>query len=214
MTLLSFADTEKLLKTYHLPWARTKALRNKREANHFVQRIGFPIVLKVYTKSLAHRTEKKAVITKINDLQDFQKAWQQLSPWLKKSSEAKILIQPKKDGLELAVGMKRDSQFGPVIMFGLGGVFIEVFHDVSFRLAPFSKMVAKKMIEEIQAYPLLNGFRGREKVDIEALVSILVNLSKLSLDHPEIQEVDFNPIIAKGKHIFIVDAKFFYNEKS
>ena len=214
MILLSFADTEKILKTYNLPLVTTKAVRTKREANQFIRKIGFPIVLKVYSPSLAHRTEKGAVFSKINNLQDFHRAWQKLSPWLKKSPKTKILIQPKKEGLELAMGMKRDAQFGPVIMFGLGGIFIEIFHDVSFRLAPFSRAVAKKMIKEIQAYPLLNGFRGREKVDIEILASVLVNLSKLSLEHPEIQEIDFNPVMAKGNQIFIVDAKFFCHEES
>ena len=214
MILLSFADTEKILQTYHLPFVTTKAVRTKREANQFIRKIGFPIVLKVYSPSLAHRTEKGAVFPNIYNSSDFRKAWGQLSPWLKKSLQAKILIQPKKEGLELAMGMKRDAQFGPVIMFGLGGIFIEIFHDVSFRLAPFSKAVAKKMIQEIQAYPLLNGFRGEEKVDIEALASILVNLSKLSLEHSEIQEIDFNPVMAKGKQIFIVDAKFFGYEES
>lgn len=214
MTLLSFSDTQRLLETYHLPWIYTKALRNEREANRFVRKIGFPIVLKVYSSSLAHRTEKKAVVTHISNLADFHQAWDELSPWLKKSSETTILIQKEKKGLELAVGMKRDPQFGPVIMFGLGGVFIEVFHDVSFRIAPFSKQVARRMIKEIKAYSLLNGFRGATKIDINTLIGILVSLSKLSLDHSEIKEIDFNPIIAKGKEILIVDAKFFGYEKS
>ena len=214
MTLLGFTDTEKILQTYNLPLVTTQAVRSKREANQFISKIGFPLVLKVYSRSLAHRTEKGAVFPNINNLRDFRQAWQQLSPWLKKSPAAKILIQPKKEGLELAMGMKRDAQFGPVVMFGLGGIFIEIFHDVSFRLAPFSKTVAKEMIEEIQAYPLLNGYRGQEKIDLNLLASILVNLAKLSLEHSEIQEIDFNPLIAQGKQISIVDAKFFCYEKS
>jgi len=166
------------------------------------------VVLKVNAPQIIHRTEKQGVITGINNQADFLTAWQKLSPLLRETREAEMMVQKMEKGLELAAGMKRDSQFGPVIMFGLGGIFIEIFQDVSLRLAPFSRKVAGEMIKEIKAYPLLTGFRKKKPVDLEQLKSLLVNLSHLSLDHPEIQEIDFNPIIANGRRINIVDAKF------
>lgn len=214
MIALSFTESSQLLQQYHFPWVKTGVFTSSRKANQFVKKIGFPVVLKVNDPQILHRTEKKGVMAGITNQPDFVIAWKKLAPFLQKSKEAGIIVQKMESGIELAAGMKRDSQFGSIIMFGLGGIFIEIFQDVSFRLAPFSKKVAREMIQEIKAYPLLTGFRKRKPVDLDQLESILVDISRLSLDHPEIQEIDFNPIIASGRRIKIVDAKFLINEKS
>ena len=208
MTLVDFLEAQKLLEENNFPWAETDVFTSFREANQFARKIGFPVVLKVYSQRLIHRTEKRGVITQVSNNKDFKRAWHQLTPFLQKSAPAKIMVQKEEQGLELAAGMKRDQQFGPVVMFGLGGIFIEIFKDVSFRIAPFSRKEARAMIREIKAYPLLKGFRHIERVDLNQLETILVNLSHLSLRHSEIQEVDFNPIIAQGSQVKIVDAKF------
>jgi len=208
MIVLDFPESYQLLQKYHLPWVKTASFTSSQKASQFIKKIGFPVVLKVNAPQIIHRTEKQGVITGINNQADFLTAWQKLSPLFRETREAEMMVQKMEKGLELAAGMKRDSQFGPVIMFGLGGIFIEIFQDVSLRLAPFSRKVAEKMIKEIKAYPLLTGFRKRKPVDLEQLKSLLVNLSHLSLAHPEIQEIDFNPIIANGRRINIVDAKF------
>ena len=209
MTILSFQETQKLLREYNFPWVETRALTTIGEANQFVREIGFPVVLKLYSTAVAHRTEQKAVIVNIRNQEVLQQAWQTLMPLLSQFPKSTLIMQPMEMGIELAAGMKRDKQFGPVIMFGLGGIFIEVFQDVSLRLAPFSRKVAKEMIKSLKGYPLLTGFRGAKVVNVKILESILVNLSRLSLEHPEIESIDFNPIMANGQRIYIVDAKFF-----
>ena len=214
MTILAFDEAQKLLQDYHLPETKTRIFTSCREAKRFAQCLGFPVVLKVYSPLVLHRTERGEVITSIDNQLAFDQAWQKLAPSLKGSAQAGLLVQKKEKGLELAAGMKRDPQFGPVIMFGLGGIFIEIFKDVSLRIAPFSQSTAWEMIKEIRAYPLLVGFRGRKPIEKKKLAGILVQLSRLSLDHPELKEIDFNPIMADGQRIKIVDVKFLIDEKS
>jgi len=120
-----------------------------------------------------------------------------------------ILVQKMGFGREIALGMKRDLQFGPVLMFGLGGIFIETLKDVSFRICPLSKKTAKEMIKEIRGYPVLKGQRGKRGINIEKLVEIILQLSKLSLENPEIKEIDFNPIFVDEKTAKVADLKFF-----
>jgi len=214
MKLLNFDEAQKLLQDYHLPETRTRIFTSCREAKQFAQHLGFPVVLKVYSPFVLHRTERGGVVAPINNQPAFLEAWQKLAPFLKESARAGLVVQKKEKGLELAAGMKKDPQFGPVIMFGLGGIFIEVFKDVSLRIAPFSQSTAREMIKEIKAYPVLAGFRGRKPIGEKKLAGVLVQISRLSLDHPELKEIDFNPIMADGQQIKIVDAKFLKDEKS
>ncbi|MDK2384849.1 MAG: acetate--CoA ligase family protein, partial [Candidatus Korarchaeota archaeon] len=119
-----------------------------------------------------------------------------------------ILVQEfAPQGLELIIGLIRDPQFGPTVMFGLGGVFVEVYRDVSFRVAPLSEYDADSMIKEIKAYKLLIGFRGMEPVDLEALKDALIKVGQMGLDIEEIAEMDLNPVIAYPKGIKVVDAR-------
>jgi acyl-CoA synthetase (NDP forming) len=214
MKLLNFDEAQKLLQDYHLPETETQIFTSLKEARASVQSLGFPLVLKIYSSSLLHRTEEGGIRKGIDNFPSFVKAWKELSPFLKKFSQAGLILQKEEKGIELATGMKRDPQFGPVIMFGLGGIFIEIFKDISLRIAPFSLKTAREMIREIKAYPLLSGFRGREPIAEEKLIDILVKLSQLSFDHPEIEEIDFNPIMADGRRVVIVDAKFLKDEKA
>ena len=144
MTILSFQETQKLLREYNLPWVETKVLTTIEGANQFIKKIGFPVVLKLYSTAVAHRTEQKAVIVNISNKGSLQQAWQALTPLLNQFPESNLIIQPMETGIELAAGMKRDEQFGPVIMFGLGGIFIEVFQDISLRLRSEERRVGKE----------------------------------------------------------------------
>jgi acyl-CoA synthetase (NDP forming) len=108
---------------------------------------------------------------------------------------------------EVIVGATKDPQFGPALMFGLGGIFVEVLKDVAFRIAPITKSEAQEMITEVKAYPILRGYRGQPLADINAIVEILLNTSKLVMDHPEIKELDLNPIMVYEKGAITVDAR-------
>ncbi|MEM2543199.1 MAG: acetate--CoA ligase family protein, partial [Candidatus Korarchaeum sp.] len=110
-------------------------------------------------------------------------------------------------GAELIIGLIRDPQFGPTVMFGLGGIFVEVFRDVSFRVAPLSEQDAETMIKEIKAYKLLTGFRGAEPVDINAIKDALIKVGRIGVENEEIAEMDLNPVIAYPKGIKVVDAR-------
>ncbi|UCC33961.1 MAG: acetate--CoA ligase family protein, partial [Candidatus Bathyarchaeota archaeon] len=119
-----------------------------------------------------------------------------------------ILIQEMApESIEVIVGATKDSQFGPALMFGLGGVFVELLEDVTFRIAPITKRDALEMITEVKAYPLLRGYRGQLPADIGSIVSILINTSKLVMDYPEIKELDLNPIMVYEKGARTVDAR-------
>jgi acyl-CoA synthetase (NDP forming) len=110
-------------------------------------------------------------------------------------------------GVETIIGMKRDVVFGPVIVFGLGGIFVEILKDAALRIAPVSKDEALAQIREIKGLPLLTGARGREPVNLDALAAAIASLSQLALDYPEVQEIDFNPVFATPKGAYIVDAR-------
>jgi acetyl-CoA synthetase (ADP-forming) len=112
-----------------------------------------------------------------------------------------------KQGTETIIGAKRDPQFGPVILFGLGGIFVEIFKDVSFRVAPITKEDAMEMITELKAYPILKGIRGRSPSDVEAVAASLLKVSSMVMDLPEIKELDLNPTIVYEKGCRIVDAR-------
>jgi acetyl-CoA synthetase (ADP-forming) len=119
-----------------------------------------------------------------------------------------ILVQEyAPPGVELIIGLLRDPQFGPTVMFGLGGVFVELFRDVSFRVAPLSEQDAESMIKEVKAYKLLTGFRGMEPVDIEAIKDALIRTGRIGIENEEIAEMDLNPVIAYPKGIKVVDAR-------
>ncbi|MDO8568880.1 MAG: acetate--CoA ligase family protein, partial [Dehalococcoidales bacterium] len=110
-------------------------------------------------------------------------------------------------GTEVIMGMNKDAQFGPVLMFGLGGVLVEILKDVSFRIVPLEKRDAREMIREIKSFPLLTGYRGREAADLAKLEDMLLKLSRLAEDHPEIKELDINPVFAYRDGAVAVDAR-------
>jgi len=211
MTLLSFEETENLLLKYKIPFSKTKLLYLKSRAISFAKEIGYPVVLKISSPDILHKSEIKGVRVGIKNENELKKAWDEILISVKKSKPKLkiegILVQKMVSGIEVAVGMKRDSQFGPVLMFGLGGIFIEVLKDVIFRIAPINQKEALKMIKEIKAHKIFKGFRGQKPINIKAIVKIITNLSKLSLTEKKIKEIDLNPIIINEKRAQVVDAK-------
>lgn len=211
MQALSFQKTREILSKYKIPFCETYLVNSKREALMLAKKLGFPVVLKVFSPDILHKTDVGGVKIGIENERDLKRAFDEILFSLKeKKPKAKIegmLIQKQIFGKEVVVGMKRDLAFGPVLMFGLGGIFVEILNDVAFRVAPITKREALKMIREIKSFKILKGFRGEKPVNVEKIAEIIVKVSKLSLKEEKIQEIDLNPIIANEKGAQVVDAR-------
>ena len=206
MQILDFQTSKKLLLKYKIPFLETEIFRSEKKARQFAKKLKFPVVLKVFSSKIFHRTDIGGIKVGIKNEKEFEKTFSKLSKIPKAEG---VLVQKMGWGLEIGLGMKKDPVFGPVLMFGLGGIFIETLKDVSFRICPLSKKTAREMIKEIKGYPILKGQRGQKAVNIEELVKIILQLSKLSLKEKEIKEIDFNPIFIDEKTAKAADFKFF-----
>ncbi|PLW79968.1 acetyl-CoA synthetase [Candidatus Woesearchaeota archaeon] len=211
MKLLDQDSTLKLLKKYKIPIAKSKVCKNLEECKKFSKQNGFPVAVKIDSPDIVHKSDVGAVKIGINNETDLKKAYTGIISNCKKFkkdfSMNGMLIQKQYDGHNLLVGMKRDATFGPVIVFGIGGVTVELLKDVSRKIAPITKTQAKEMVKEIKMYKILEGYRGEKGAHIDSLVSILLKLSMLSMENEKVMEIDFNPIISNDKKSVIVDAR-------
>ncbi|HNZ83937.1 MAG TPA: acetate--CoA ligase family protein [Candidatus Pacearchaeota archaeon] len=201
--ILNFKSTLELLKKYRINAGKIDIFEKPSEAVDFAVKAGYPVALKVFGENILHRTDIGGVSLNIDNDGKLYTEFARLS-----KISPTIICQKMIDGEKVIVGMKRDKQFGPVIMFGLGGIFVEILKDVSFRVCPINKKEAIEMIKEIKSYPILSGARGRKPVNIKALAEALVAISKLALEHEEIKEIDLNPIIVNQKEAVAIDFKF------
>jgi acetyl-CoA synthetase (ADP-forming) len=206
MELLSFENIKKLLSEYKIPFAKTDLTKSEDEAVSSAKEIGYPVALKIFGSQIFHKVDIGGVKIGINNQDELKEAFSSLS---KVNDIDGVLVQEMSQGQEIFIGMKRDPQFGPVLMFGLGGIFVEVLKDISFRVCPVSEKEALSMIKEIKGYPILSGVRGKKGVNIENLVKILVGISQLSLKEENIKEIDLNPVLANENEAKAVDFKFF-----
>ncbi len=182
----------------------SEVFSDREKAWLFVEQMKQPAAMKIDAAEIWHRTESDGVFLNISCREEFNRAWDKMT----EGREIRgVIVQKMCPGVELALGARRDVQFGPVVMFGLGGIFVELMDDVVFRIAPFDLAEAKKMIGEIKGHRLLTGFRGKPAVDQDKLAQILVNLGYLMAEQSEIEEIDLNPVMASGNRIEAVDAK-------
>jgi acyl-CoA synthetase (NDP forming) len=173
---------------------------------------GFPVVLKVVAPSIIHKTEADGVQVDLRRPDDVREAWRRIHAGAERVAPGAAVegavVQPMlKGGRELIVGMKRDAGFGPLVMFGLGGVLVEVLRDVTFRIAPFGRIDAHDMIRDIQGVRLLDGVRGAPPVNQTAIEDVLLRVAQLALDFPEIEELDVNPLLATESGVVAVDGR-------
>lgn len=212
MNLLGFEKTKQLLVEYKIPFCESYLVSSKSEALKASKKIGFPVVLKIVSPDILHKTDIGAVKTGIENEQELEKSFQQiLCSVKKKRPQAEIegvLVQEQIQGTEVVIGMKKDRTFGPVLMFGLGGVLVEVLKDVAFRVAPITKTQGLEMIKEIKGFKVLKGFRGKKPVNLDTITEILVKVSNLSLKEKEIKEIDLNPVMVNEKRALVVDPRF------
>ncbi len=205
MEILSFEETKKILKKYKISFCRTEIFNSQEKALAFAEKIGFPVVLKIHSRTIFHKSDIGGVKTGIQNLEEFHQAWKEISTNSQLKNIEGILVQEMVQGSELALGMKRDNQFGPILMFGLGGIFIEVLKDVSFRIAPIDRKQALEMIKEIKGYRLLEGYRGKKGVDIKKITDLIIKISNLAIKEKNILSLDFNPIMANDKKVLVAD---------
>jgi acetyl-CoA synthetase (ADP-forming) len=205
-------EAKTLCQEYGIPVTKFKVATSAEEAVKFAEGIGYPVVLKIVSPEVIHKFDVGGVVLDLKDASEVKDAFEKIMKNVKKHKpEAKIvgvLVQEMAPAsTEVIVGSTKDPQFGPALMFGLGGIFVEVLKDVTFRIAPITESDAREMITEVKAYPILKGFRGQPPADINAIVNILLNTSKLVMEHLEIKELDLNPIIVYEKGAKTVDAR-------
>jgi acyl-CoA synthetase (NDP forming) len=211
---LTEETAQKVLAAYGLPVLDSYVATDVDQAVELAGKAGFPVVMKVLSDEIVHKYDMGGVVINIKDTNEAEKAYNSIIDNVKKlQPDAKIkgvLIRRMiPEGVEVILGVKRDSSFNTVVMFGLGGIFVEIFKDVSFRVAPIDKKTAESMINEVKSSALLKGARGNAIRDIPAIVDSIQRLSQLAVDHPQIKELDINPMIVleEGNGCFIADAK-------
>jgi len=205
-------EAKELLKEYGIPVPDFKLIKNEEEINGLAEEINFPIVMKIVSPDIIHKTDAGGVKINIKDETEAESAYQEIIFKAKKYNkeariEGVIVYSMVPQETEIIIGMMKDPHFGPVAMFGLGGIFVEVLKDISFRIIPLEEKDAREMITEIRGYEILKGARGNPPRDIQAIKEVLMKVSQLTIENPEINEIDLNPIFVFEKGLQIVDAR-------
>lgn len=205
-------EAKNICMEYNIPITLFEVVKNEKKAVELSKQIGFPVVLKVVSPDIIHKSDVGGVIINLKNEVEVRIAYRKMLKKLKKfSPEAKIvgiLVQKMApQSTEVIVGAIKDPQFGQTLMFGLGGIFVELLKDVIFRVAPITREDASEMIKKVKAFPLLNGYRNTPPADLNAIINVLLNASRLVMDHPEIKELDLNPIMAYETGAITVDAR-------
>jgi acyl-CoA synthetase (NDP forming) len=211
-TLLTEIESKILLSEAGIPVIQTRLVTSKEEAIGMSKKLGFPVALKIVSPEIIHKSDVGGVKLGLKTSKQVEEGYEKILSSVKQKYPHAIIdgmsVQKMaRPGTEVIVGMTKDSQFGPVLMFGLGGIFVELLKDVSFRIVPLEREDAREMIREIKGYPMLEGFRGKEAADISILEEILLKVSRFVDDHPEIKELDLNPIFAYKDGAVAVDAR-------
>ncbi|MBR9999332.1 MAG: acetate--CoA ligase family protein [Cyclobacteriaceae bacterium] len=217
-TFLAEDEAGEILKIYGLPVLPGGLAASQTQAGEIAEKIGYPVVLKVMSDDLTHKSDIGGVRLDLKSSEDVREAYNSLKMAIKgKIPESKIRgiwVTPMISGdvEEIIIGIKRDPSFGPVIMFGLGGIFVEILKDISLKVAPLSEQDAEDMIRRIKGFPILSGVRGRVPRDIESIKNCLFRIAQLAVEHPEIKELDINPLMVRpnGQGSVIADAKIMF----
>lgn len=205
-TTLSEYESKKILSHYRIPVARESLCHTAADLKKAALEIGYPLALKGYSPELAHKTENDLIRLDIRNEAEADRAFQDLMSRMQGEAKGVLVQEMVKGKRELLAGMTRDPQFGPCVLFGLGGIFTEVLEDVSFRVAPLDKRQALEMMEETRAKKMLTAFRGMEAADKDILTEILIQLGQIGLEQEQIKEIDINPLIISGSKPVAVDA--------
>jgi len=210
MKILTEHEAKKVLSKYVIPVTQGSIAKSVDEAFQIASTIGFPVAMKISSPDISHKSDVGGVVLNIKK-EDVKAAYSDMISNVRKAVpganiEGVLVQQMAPSGHEVIVGIKKDAQFGHALMFGLGGIFVEIYKDVSFRVTPIDKKEALEMISEIKGYPILKGIRGRKPADIDAVADVLVSVSELA-QKENIVELDINPLIVGEKGAVAVDAR-------
>ncbi len=219
LTNLSQTDAMSLLTAYGLPAIKTEFARTRQQAVALAKKIGLPVAMKIVSPDVVHKTDIGAVKLDLNNEKDVGEAFEEILKNVKTNSpgariDGVLLQNYVTGGTETIIGIHRDPKFGPLLMFGLGGIYVEAYRDVSFRLAPIRELGARNMIQQIRGGKILEGFRGQPPRDVEAIAECIERLSQLAMDLEEVEELDVNPLLAFEKGCKAMDARVIISSAS
>ena len=211
-TILTEVESKQILAEEGIPVAHAQLAATREEAMAAARQIGLPVAIKIVSPDITHKSDVGGVKLGLNSEEEVAAAFDEIVETARRAQPKAAVLgvsvqKMARPGVEVIMGMTTDPQFGPVLMFGLGGVFVEVLKDVAFRIVPLEARDARQMIRYIQGFPVLEGFRGQEPADLAALENMLMRLSAFVEEHPEIQELDLNPIFAYKDGALAVDAR-------
>ncbi len=213
-TILTETESKQVLDAYRIPTVRTLIARTAEEAVGQAERLGYPVVLKLFSETITHKTDVGGVQLNLADRDAVDRAWRRIQASVTEKVGAEhfqgVTVQPmikSGDGYELIIGSSLDSQFGPVLLFGTGGQLVEVFKDRALSLPPLNTTLARRMMEQTKIYKALKGVRGRKPVDLAELEQIMVRFSRLVAEQPWIKEIDINPLLATPERLVALDAR-------
>ena len=204
--VLTEYESKLVLAEYGIPVVRENLVFDFDSVQEAAARIGYPVALKLCSAQVRHKTEKGLIRLGLRDEGELAEAFEGLKTQMEDSKAGFLVQEMVRGARELLIGMTRDPQFGPVAMFGLGGIFTEVLDDISLRVAPLRYNDALEMMREIRANKILGPIRGMEPVDLEILNKSIVAVGNIGLSHGDIQEIDVNPLIVQGNRPVAVDA--------
>jgi len=217
-TILDEFESKQVLEDYGIPVVPTRVAQNAEEAGRIAKEMGFPIVLKLYSRTITHKTDVGGVKLNLQNLDAVKNAFDEIHASVKKLAGEKhfqgVTVQPmiKLEGYELILGSTIDDQFGPVVLFGSGGQLVEVYQDRALALPPLTTTLARRMMEQTKIYHALHGVRGRKAIDLSQLEQILVRFSDLVVEQPWIKECDINPLLASPDRLIALDARIILHD--
>jgi len=204
--ILTEYESKMILKDYGIPTVRERLVYDKDQCLSAIREIGFPVVMKGCAADIPHKSELGLVIMDVRDEQEAEANFEKIMREMPANSPAVLVQEMVKGKREFVAGLIRDAQFGPTVMFGIGGIFAEILADTVFRLAPFGREEALRMIKGIKGRKILDAVRGMQAVDLDLLAHILMKLGKMAVEQPDISEIDINPLIISGSVPVAADA--------
>jgi acetyl-CoA synthetase (ADP-forming) len=203
---LSEYESKQVLAAYQIPISRELLVNDAKDLLNATREIGYPLVLKGCSAEISHKTEKGLIKVDIRNEDEATEAFKEIMANMGGNDNSVLVQEMVKGQRELVIGLTRDAQFGPCVMFGLGGIFTEILKDISFRVAPLGKRDALEMMGDIKGHKIMEAVRGMEAADLDAFADILIKVGQIGLENEEVKEIDINPVIISGSKPVAVDA--------